>query len=199
MKKITLVATAIFFWQFVFGQISRTLQLPGNFIFNIQNGDRLIYKVSANGDTYNFEVTVKENLERLYFDWFMPQKDFNGQVILEKEARANATIYKNIFQNGDEWNFKDSATVWFSRKNFMEAKKGSTTLVLDESPPVKFTTEAGETFKILYKGREVNLRNFNLKASSDNVDRSLRIMDNPSNSLILRMNLGWTIILKEVQ
>ena len=200
MKKICLLITGLFLLVFANAQKMHAKPSAGNFIFNVKSGDVLTYEVNAKGETYTFEVTVKENRAALVFDWIMPEKDISGEVTLEKEARASATIYKNLFSNGEEWDFKDSSTVWFSHKNYAEAKKGITTLTMDDSSPDKFKTSKGETFTINYKGKQVKLSNFKLTESPTEGDKhSLVILDNPANPLILQMNLGWTIVLKEVK
>jgi hypothetical protein len=162
----------------------------------LKNGDVLVYEVNAGGETYHFEVTIKEIREAIVFDWVMPEKDISGEVTLEKAARDGATIYKNFFKDGEESVFTDSGTVWLSRKNFGEVKKGSTIMTIDNNGAERFDKKESGTLDIIFKGKPMKLKHIGM---SNGKGRSLWVMDNPAQPLILKMNLGWTITLKEVK
>jgi hypothetical protein len=168
--------------------------------FALKNGDVLVYEVTANGSTYHFEVTVKEIREAIVFDWIMPEKDVSGEVTLEKAARDGATVYKNMFRDGEEWVLTDSSTVWMSRKNFNELKKGNTIMTLDNNGAERFDKKEGGTLDIIYKGKPMKLKNFICTNGKEDANkRQLWILDNTAQPLILKMDIGFSIVLKEVK
>jgi hypothetical protein len=165
--------------------------------FVLKNGDILVYEVNVNGDVYNFEVAIKEIREAIVFDWTMPQKDMSGEVTLEKEARAGATVYKNFFKDGEDWAFTDTSTVWMSRKNYNEAKKGGTIMTVDRNGAERFDKKPGGALDITFKGKPMKIKY--MQVSNADGSRTLQVLDNVAQPLIVNMNLGWTITLKEVK
>jgi hypothetical protein len=166
----------------------------------LKNDDVLVYEVNNNGDIYHFEVTIKEIREAIVFDWVMPEKDFSGEVTLEKTARDGATTYANYFANGSEKIYTDTCTVWFSRKNFAELKKGSTICTIDQYGAERFDKKPGAGLAIQYKGKPLTLKTINAtNGKTGDAQRQLWMLDNAANPLIVKMNLGWTIVLKEIK
>jgi hypothetical protein len=166
----------------------------------LKNSDVLVYEVNQSGSVYHFEVTIKEIREAVVFDWGMPEKDISGEVTLEKQAREQATAYLNYFSDGSEKVFTDTSTVWLSRKNYNELKKGNTILTLDNNGAERFDKKENSTLGIMYKGKPMTLKMFRTDNGKTNTDqRQLWILDQAAQPLILKMNLGWTIELKEIK
>lgn len=166
----------------------------------LKNGDILVYEVNNGGQTWHFEVTIKEIREAIVFDWMMPEKDFSGEISLEQSAREQATAYINYFSNGSEQTLTDSSTVWLSRKNYRELKKGSTILSLDKTGAERFDKKENGKIGIILKGKGANLNMFRAtNGKQEGEQRELWILDQLSQPLIVKMNLGWTIELKEIK
>jgi hypothetical protein len=166
----------------------------------LKNSDMLVYEVTQNGSAYHFEVTIKEIREAIVFDWGMPEKDISGEITLEKQAREQATAYQNYFSDSSEKVFTDTATVWLSRKNYNELKKGNTILTLDNNGAERFDKKENGTLNIIYKGKPMTLKMFRTDNGKTNTDqRQIWVLDQAAQPLIVKMNLGFTIELKEIK
>lgn len=166
----------------------------------LKNGDVLVYEVARNGETWHFEVTIKEIRQAIVFDWIMPEKNISGEVTLEQQARDKAVIYRNYFSDSSESDFTDTSTVWMSKKNFNELKKGSTIMTVDENGAERFDKKETATLGVIYKGKGMNLHM--LHATNGKTDDNLRevwVLDQASQPLILQMDMGFKIVLKEIK
>lgn len=166
----------------------------------LKNGDVLVYEVSRSGENWHFEVTIKEIREAIVFDWIMPEKNISGQVTLEKSARDKAVIYQNYFADSTESDFVDTSTVWLSKKNFNELKKGSTIMTIDQYGAERFDKKETSSLGVIYKGKGMNLRMMRFTNGKTGDDlREIWVLDQASQPLILQMNMGFTIVLKEIK
>lgn len=166
----------------------------------LKNGDVLVYEVSRNGESWHFEVTIKEIREAIVFDWIMPEKNISGQVTLEKSAREKAVIYQNYFADSTESDFVDTSTVWLSKKNFNEIKRGSTIMTIDQNGAERFDKKETSSLGVIYKGKGTNLRMIRLtNGQADDHLREIWVLDQASQPLILQMNMGFKLVLKEIK
>lgn len=165
-----------------------------------KNGYVLVYEVSQNGETWHFEVTIKEIREAIVFDWIMPEKNISGEVTLEQSAREKAVIYQNYFMDSTESDFTDTSTVWLSKKNFNELKKGSTIMTIDQNGAERFDKKETSSLGVIYKGKGMNLKMIRAtNGKTDDMVREIWVLDQASQPLILQMNMGFKIVLKEIK
>jgi hypothetical protein len=192
MKKVLLLVISLFCISLI--AISQTSAES----LNVKPGDKLIYEVNFRGDVYNFEVTLKTFDENeISFNYKMPSKGNSANIIITNIAVKSATTYYNYF-NGQDQKFADKSTVWLSRKNFNELESGKTGMDVGSGSDV-FERKEDASFSFKYNGKEITVNGFRTDNGKSNLDqRQLWILNNKSNPLILRMNLGWTIELKEV-
>jgi hypothetical protein len=171
---------------------------------NITKGDKLIYQVNAGGNEYDFIVTVLSGSSKgaLNFNYEMTNsKKTMGQVLISANARNNATKYINYF-GGGKLNLTDAITVWLSNKNFGDMAKRKTTMQIDNNSPETFyRPEKDEaTLIVKIKGEDKMLDAFIINNAADGGgDKTMWINLLSDNALIVKMNLGFTIVLKEIK
>lgn len=172
--------------------------------YNIQKGDQLIYQVSANGAEYDFVVTVNAESDEdgIDFNYEMTNRNnTKGHVMITADARKSATKYTNYFKGG-ELILTDASTVWLSEKNFSDMAQKKTIMQLDNGSPETFFRSGEDEVnpEVKIKGAYKKLAGFQISNSADGEGtKTMWVNDISSNSLILKMDLGWTIILKEIR
>lgn len=172
-------------------------------IFDIQNGDTLIYEVNASGSTYDYWVIVNEfSYEKgIDFSWLMTDPvNKSGRVKVSPSAKSDATKYVNYFAPG-VMQLKDACTVWLSGKNFGDMPSKETMIQLDNDAPEKFSRPENDevTYDINYRGKEIKLDAFIIQSNGESYNKQIHILNTSGNPLIVAMDLGWTIRLKEVR
>lgn len=171
--------------------------------YDIQKGDKLVYQVKAGGNEYDFIVTINSDDENgLDFNYEMTNSNkTSGHVIISNKARSEATKYVNFFRGG-ELKLTDASTIWLSGKNFSDMPSKKTTMTLDNGTPETFyrpeKDEVNPVVKI--KGEDKKLDAFIINNGADGTgNKTMWINGISSNSLIVKMDLGWSIVLKEIK
>lgn len=198
---------------FVFSSIAQTaFQLPitvkndngSTEFFDIKKGDTLVYQVNAGGNQYDFMVTVNAHDSKTGIDFDYEMTNANntrGHVTISPQAQASATKYVNYFRGGD-LNLTDASSVWLSGKNFSDMPERKTTIQLDNAAPETFYRPKDEDVSMVVKikGEDQTVEGFRINNASDGKgDKTIWINDLSSNTLILKMDLGWTVVLKEIR
>jgi hypothetical protein len=167
-------------------------------------GDQLIYEVNAGGQTYELIITQRAPISEEYFysfDWEMTAPvNKKGHIDISKSA-YDAKKYINYF-NSDSLTLIDACTVWMTGSNFAEMPDKKTIMQMDDNPPATFyrKDEAEQEYTVLYKGREVKLDIFKIDNDLQGKQHhQLWIQGISSFPLIVKMDLGWTIRLKEIK
>lgn len=172
--------------------------------YNINRGDKLVYHVSFGEKEYDFIVTINDaGYEKgvdFNFEMTAPVNK-KGHVTISGKARAESSRYINYFSGG-ELNLTDACTVWLTNKNFSEMPEKKTIMTLDDgSPEVFYRPEKDDVNLVVnVKGKKMKIDGFSINNAADGTgNETLWINNISSNSLILRMDLGWTIELKEIR
>jgi hypothetical protein len=176
----------------------------GKSLYMGQTGDKLVYEVNAGGKVYDFIITLlpKTDKFRYVFDWEMTAPiNRKGHVNITNEAAYDSKKYINYFSGGD-LTLTDACSVWLSGQNFGEMPDKQSTLQLDGGAEETFyrKDEAETEYTVLYKGNEVKLDIFKIdndKAGADH--HQIWVQGISSSALIVKMDLGWTIRLKEIR
>jgi hypothetical protein len=169
----------------------------------IQPGDTLIYEVNAGGNTYEFWVMINKAKDgSMDFNWKMTDPvNKSGHVIITKEAMSGARKYINYFAGG-KLVLTDACTVWMSYDTFGDMPQQKTEIILDNNAPETFVRPDDDVvaYTINYRGREIKLDAFQINNGKEGDERKeIHTLNTSANSLIVGMNLGWTIKLREVR
>lgn len=170
----------------------------------ITQGDKLIYQVNAGGTEYDFIVTINSTTRKgaINFNYEMTNsKKTKGQVLISADARSNATKYINYFSGG-ELNLTNAITVWLSNKNLKDLSEKKTIMQIDNNNPETFyLAEKDEpTLVVKVKGENKNVDAFVINNVADGTgNKSMWVYPYSGNTLIVKMNLGFTIVLKEIK
>jgi hypothetical protein len=96
----------------------------------------------------------------------------------------------------------DATTVWLSYDNFMDMPDKKTTMQFDDGEMETFYRNDQDEVSptINFKGKSVKLDGFIINNAMDGKgNKTLWVMGASGNPLILKMDLGWTIELKEIR
>jgi hypothetical protein len=172
--------------------------------YEIKKGDKLVYHVNAGGNEYDFIVTVNKESAATGIDFnyeMTNSSNTKGHVVISANARKKATKYINYFRGGN-LNLTNAITVWMSYKNFGDMPKKKTVMQLDDNSPETFyrpdKDEANLVVKI--KGEDKKLDAFIINNAADGTgNKTMWINGISSNSLIVKMELGFSIQLMEIK
>lgn len=157
-------------------------------------GTNIVYAVNFMGQQYDFNLTVTSREKGVAFDYTLTdERKTSGSVNISQEAMATAHRQNNYFAGG-AMQLKQATTLWISDKVYKELKEGKTTidlgngaeeLVLIEKMKMNVTI-GGKTksVKVLYAKTEI--------------DNKFWIMDDKVDHLILKMEIGWIMKIKEI-
>jgi hypothetical protein len=205
MQKLLQTAAAIvmvFFCSTAFSQTARP--------FAIADFKTATWEVNNNGDVYSFIASnpkgaVTTDFE---FDWAMTTgNDMNGHIKITAAAMKSAIAQNNHFGPSlKNAVFADKTTIWISQDIYTQlSKKGTAKMDVGEGPEIftvvmdKDGDAEKESFKdvIKVKGSEKTVTTFHVKNSDGS--RQLWILNSPQNPVIIKMDLGWTIVLRSVE
>jgi hypothetical protein len=207
-----------YFLIFVFALLSlTTLQAQGKFeervskmgadelyLIEFAAGDTLIYEVTAGDDTYEFMAILKTydpSEKGFSIDWKMSSPvNLSGTVNVTAEAFMNSRSYINRFAGGYQ-ELKDACTVFLTAQNFSEMPAKVTKLILDGEEETFYRPDSDEApFKVRIGGSDYTLDGFKINNKKDGTgDKTLVIQGISSHPLILEMELGFKIKLKEIR
>lgn len=172
--------------------------------YEIKKGDKLVYHVNAGGNEYDFIVTVNRESSKAGIDFNYEMTNGNntkGHVIISANARNKATKYINYFRGGN-LNLTNAITVWMSHKNFGDMPQKKTVMQLDDNNPETFyRPEKDEVNPVVrIKGENKKLDAFIINNAADGTgNKTMWINGISSNSLIVKMELGFSIQLMEIK
>ena len=167
-------------------------------------GDTLVYEVNAAGNTYDFVAILKTydlSDKGFSFDWKMTDPvNLSGTVTVTADAYLNSRSYINRFAGGS-LTMKDACTVFFTYENFMDMPEKETKLTLDGEEETFYRPDSDDVpFKIKIGGENYTLDAFKINNKKDGQgDKTIVIQGISSHALILEMDLGFKIRLKEVK
>lgn len=167
-------------------------------------GDTLVYEVNAAGNVYDFIAVLKTydlSAKGFSFDWMMTDPvNLSGTVTVTADAYLNSRTYINRFAGGS-LTMKDACTVFFTYENFMDMPEKETKLTLDGEEETFYRPDSDDVpFKIKIGGENYTLDAFKINNKKDGQgDKTIVIQGISSHALILEMDLGFKIRLKEVK
>lgn len=163
--------------------------------FQVKPGDILVYTVTNNGEQYDFVVRVKQYGNAINFDYDVPQKNQKGNISVSNSSVAGGNSYANYFATST---VPENSSVWLSKQNWRDlASKDKKTSMNFGTGTETFVREDASTLKIKYKGRSKILTTYNI--ANENSGKTFSVLTDEKNPLIVSMNSGWTMTLKEVR
>ncbi|MBM4373089.1 MAG: hypothetical protein FJ098_15650 [Deltaproteobacteria bacterium] len=166
-------------------------------------GTVLTWGVDAMGRQYDFVVTVKKLGPEIEFDWRMTEPaNKEGSVKMTEAALRDADRQHNMFSGGP-LTLEDKTTVWVSQAVLKQYRVKMIDHRIDTGSGYQIflpEDEAIVPYKVLVDGVEQEYKVLHLKADcSGGDDEHLWILDNLAAPVIFKMDLGWTIWLKEIR
>lgn len=181
------------------------LKDDATFTYDLKKGDKLVYHVNAYGKEYDFIVSINsfDYDKGIDFNYEMtPPASKTGHVKISADAFRSSRRYRNQFSGG-ELNLTDASTVWLCYDAFYDdMPKRKTIMQMDDGDPEIFyrPDEDAVEHEIKFKGEYVKVESFLINNKQDGTgNKELWIHNSSSNPLIIRMDLGWTIELKEIR
>lgn len=174
------------------------------YLIEFAAGDTLIYEVTAGDDIYEFIAVLKTydpSEKGFSIDWKMSSPvNLSGSVKVTPEAFLNSRSYINRFAGGSQ-ELKDACTVFLTAQNFSEMPDKVTKLVLDGEEETFYRPVSDEVpFKVKIGGEDYTLDGFKINNKKDGTgDKTLVIQGISSHPLILEMELGFKIRLREIK
>lgn len=166
----------------------------------IKVNSQLAYNVDFRGQKYQFVVDVQKKSPDLVFKYNLTMGGgMEATVTVTEEAMKTAINQQNYF-NGADRTLNTETTVWVSKKVFNEIKNSGKTIIgnaqgMGAFKADEYTLTGTVDFNAMVNGEEVKLKALHIKAAND---YQYWIWDNAKDPLILKMDLGWGISLKEI-
>lgn len=201
MKKAILFFTLLICCCFSFAQVNlQSLVKPGT---------QLIYAVEANGEKYDFNITVKALAPALVFDWQMTNDTkSSGTITHTPQAMMSANTMFNYFAPGHKTLDDNTISVWLSKNSFTSLTKGSKTVMLkmnmgETAMKMGAYTDIKE-IKILVNGEKETVEEQLVKELNDDgkptgSESYFTFYNAAKMPIILRMQHGFYIALKEIK
>ena len=160
-----------------------------------RKGAVLVYGVDYQGKKYDFKVTILNFSPDLTFDWQMTNPvNTKGKVIIKKEAFASSKAQFNYFSGG-ETVLEDKTSVWLSKKSYFQLKKKKATIIDSGSGDETLTLKGREKLLVKVHGVDTEL---NVIYAETDKGNKFWIWENSVAPVILKMNLGWEIAIREI-
>ncbi|MEO7310817.1 MAG: hypothetical protein ABIX01_10500 [Chitinophagaceae bacterium] len=181
------------------------LKDDATFTYDLKKGDKLVYHVNAYGSEYDFIVSINgfDYDKGIDFNYEMTAPaSKTGHVKIGPAGFHSSRKYINQFSGG-ELNLTDASTIWLCYDAFYDdMPKRQTMMTLDNAAPELFYRPEEDAIEqeIKFKGEAVKVEGFLINNKKDGTgNKEIWVHNSSSNPLILKMDLGWTIELKEVR
>ena len=194
--------------------ISITAVAQVNLISLVKPGAKLIYAVEANGQKYDFIVTIKTLAPALAFDWQMTDRaNNNGTITHTAAAMQSANTMYNYFSPGAKTLDDNTISVWISKNSLTALTKGAKHVMMSmntNESPKKMGKAVGDEddeeseLKIIVDGEKETIEEkiaVELNAEGKPVAEGAMFsyFNSAKTPVILRMENGFSIVLKEIK
>jgi hypothetical protein len=179
----------------------------------VKPGAKLIYAVEANGQNYDFIVTIKALTPALVFDWQMTDPvNTNGTITHTAAAMVSANTMYNYFTSGERTLDDNTISVWLSKNTHTALAKGTKSVMIkmntNESLKrmglVEDDKDDADEIKILVNGEKETIEEqlaqpLNEEGQPTGEDTFFSFYNSSKMPVILRMKNGFSIVLKEIK
>lgn len=166
--------------------------------FTVSNGDILRYSVNKGSMQYDLVVTVKKYGNTIGFSYYIPPDTATQNVVIQASAVKNALVYDTLL-TGNSKDFKDTIIFWLSQKNYNDLATAKETTMDFGNGKETFKRQSVSTIKVNYKGKEKIITVYAVENINQQTKKSLLVLNDEGNPLIVKADLGWTLTLKEVR
>ncbi len=172
--------------------------------FATKPGDILLYTVNKDSQNYNVIVTVKKFDSEINFDFARPANlsvssiNYTGNINVSAEELNDGIKYGSVFDSSTKISKKGSF-FWLSKKNYIELVEDRITTMDVGSGQENFVRKNTSTLKINYKGKEKIITVYKIENTNVEKRKEMTVLTDERNPLILSMDVGWTMTLKEVR
>lgn len=210
MKKITILSCMLLVLSlFSFAQV--------NIQSLIKPGTKLIYAVEANGQKYNFIVTVKALVPALIFDWEMTDRaGNNGTITHTTVAMISGNTMFNYFSPGPKTLDDNTLSVWLSKNTFTSLTKGTKNVMMKMNINEGLKKMGTASSNNDEKDEEESELNIIVNGEKETIEEKIAVELNAEGRLvadgaifsfynsakmpiILSMQNGFSIVLKEIK
>jgi hypothetical protein len=167
-------------------------------------GSKMIYAVNFQGKKYDFTVTIKSMKPNMVFDYKMSAPVSKNRTVTILQGAMDSAIELYNYFSGGPLTLKTKTSVFLSRKNFTKILEGGRTNI--KIGPGKdtgsFHSDSMDTQEYKINGKMIRISAFWI---SDNDGqpaeryKAIGILRNKDFPLIMNMDLGWTISLREMK
>lgn len=176
-------------------------QVESPVVFDLSEGDQLVYDVRNGGDLYYYTITIRSFKGTVIFDWAMSEPMHkSGSVEIKAKALSKSMTLINYVKEG-HLVFEDETIVWLSKSMFKS-------ITANEMPVIKIDDHDGNKMAlggyskqwIKYKGQDMEIDVVDVTNNQDFFDlKKFSILNSSKNPLLTRMNIGFTVELLEVK
>jgi hypothetical protein len=169
--------------------------------FTLKAGTILIYEVESQNQKYDFTINIEEITPSIVFTFKMSNaRKTSGKITITKEALKNAIAQYNYFQS-NEVTLDKQTTVWVSKKVWNNLKKRKKCNISTNSGEMNLKTLElikSQDFPVKMNDQELSLTTMYCVTNDTNAYKYW-ILDDINNPLILKMELNFSIELKEIK
>lgn len=174
------------------------------YLFDIKEGDTLVYEVNAGGQNYQFIVAMQQfdpYDEGIHFNWKMTNPvNRSGSIQISSDAMLYSRSYINRFAGGSQELDNESA-VFLTTETYTDLMSGSSVISLDgikEKFVKKYNSEV--KYPVNVHGKTYLLNAFDISNEKTGAEQKTMIIQLYDKvPVILKMDIWFRIELKEIR
>lgn len=160
---------------------------------------QLQYDLILANESLRLQIDVSTT-EPHSFQYSIPAQSITGSIIMTKDAEKSSSELYHTFA-GQDIKLTKSTSIWLSDSVFESLAEGKATTISYRQGFVKNELEyqVKEKQKILYNinGKPTSLEVLYIE-DLHKKGFKIWVLNNPENPLIMRLNFGWQLILKDI-
>jgi hypothetical protein len=161
--------------------------------FQVEAGDILVYQIKNNAEKYDLVVTIKTYGDAISFDYNVINQNIKGSVSLNSQTVSKSIKYDTTYTGSGK------PTLWLSKVNYYGLETEKQTTMDFGNGLDTFVRRNNSTMKINYKGKEKIITIHNIENIGAGSKKRIGFLSDEKNPLIVTINAGYTITLKEVR
>jgi hypothetical protein len=144
---------------------------------------------------YDFVVTVKKLGTEVEFDYKMSNSSGTAGTVTIKEKGFAEGIAQNNYFGGGPLVLEDKTTVWVSKKVYAALKENKPLVINAEGEESTLKFVKNDKWTVTLEGKAVELP---VLYGETDKGQKFWILDDPENPVICKMEISFTIELKEI-